>query len=95
MVPNRDPLSSLPCSGCGHVSSAGRRAEVVWLWMCCVPLWTQRMRTCEVGESRMEGALPAVGFAEQSLDCCEGERWTCELGSVRRSPTPPLSSADL
>ena len=53
------------------------------------------MRTCEVGESRMEGALPAVGFAEQSLDSCEGERWTCELGSVRRSLTPPLSSADL
>ena len=24
------------------------------------------MRTCEVGESRMEGALPAVGFAGKS-----------------------------
>ena len=80
------------------MNSAGQRAAMVWSGPACCPHAPPFVAAADEdmqGGGRMDGPLPAVGFGEQSLDSCEGVRRACELGSVRHSPTHPLSSEDL
>lgn len=81
------------------MNSAGQWAEMVWFWTCLgsrTPPFVDPADEDMRGRGWQDGGpQPAVDFAEQSLDSCEGERWTFELGSVRHSPTPSLSRVDL